>query len=83
MLRSWRSAVGVKWTATTRAMVRLRRSSSRGVAGVGEPRAVDARGIFGQRCARGHQLNLGGGGHLAAPGPATANVPARVSSAAL
>ena len=30
-VRSWRSAVGVKWTATTLAMVRLRRSSSRRV----------------------------------------------------
>ena len=30
-VRSWRSAVGVKWIATTLAMVRLRRSSSRRV----------------------------------------------------
>ncbi len=29
MVRSWRKAVGVKWIATTLAMVRLRRSSSR------------------------------------------------------
>ena len=31
MVRSWRKAVGVKWTATTLAMVRLRRSRARRV----------------------------------------------------
>jgi len=31
ILRSWRIAVGVKWTATTLAMVRLRRSRARRV----------------------------------------------------
>ena len=31
MVRSWRNAVGVKWIATTLAMVRLRRRSARWV----------------------------------------------------